>query len=381
MLISNIQRFSTKNNYNLQRKNTISVKKQFSQDVVNFRGNNETQLYEALKIAKLARNGDKDALELITKAMELAKSTKTQEQIVNSSETYAVKDLANVFQRDCFEGKNAHEYDVYNYPRIYRFIGDSEYKSLIKDKRITSKVSNNPGIDVTNNINYRGAHSEGEKIYLVTFKLKDNLDAFLAQCPRKHLKDESLLILKNRATSEFILNGGYSLDDVENILETETENLSDGKIVYGQPTKKIPIELENEKAKIKPNKVISDLKIESSLIDDGINDINPTSIKQGNEIISPFEEFLQKENTALAPQNVNLPEDIPKIEIGDIEIPKIDAIEDLSDIPKEIEKSAKSLKSFKPILLVASIGTAIIGLIYLISKKNKKYGKNIDKTA
>lgn len=386
MIVSSIQNFSTKNNYTFLNKNSTYTNKQLAQDTVSFCGNKKTQKNQEYNIIKQARKGNKEAVTTVEKAIELAKSKRNDIEILESSEDDTIKYLARIFKWNCFNGKVKHEFDIYNYPRIYRIIGSSEYEPLMKGKHITSELRNYSGVDVTNNMHYGSACTKGDKAYLITFKLKDNLDAFLSQLLGPHRQNgNSYVNLKNTETSEFILQGGYTLDDVENITEY-SDDFPDGKMIYGKPTKKIKIELDNEKKQMKPEAEISDAKIEKSLINDGINDIGNIDSKPSKSDLDgatdglSMQEFLEKENEALKKQDIDLGHvKIDDIDIPKIEIPDLDIDIKLDEISDEIEKFTKSSKTFKPILLLLGIGTAIAGTIYYISKKNKKYSKSLDK--
>lgn len=387
MIITSIQNFSTRKDCTFLNKNSTYKHKQLAQDKVSFCGKKEEYHYEAYNTVKMARGGNEEAIALISKAMELAKKTQGNwNKIFSSSESKNVKEIAkHLSLSNCAYS----EFDVYNHPRIYRIIGASEYEPLMKGKHITSELRNNRGVDVTNNMYYGGAHAEGDKAYLITFKLKDNLDAFLSQLPGPHRQNgNSYVNLKNKATSEFILEGGYTLDDVENILEF-TNDFSDGKIVYGEPTKKIKIELDNEKKQIPPKAEIPNAKIETPLIDDGINDIGNIGSKSlksdldGATDSLSMQDFLKKKNEKLIQHDIDLHEiELPKIDIPDVPnlgLEDLNLSDDIDKISKDIDKSTKSSKRFKPILLFVSIGTSIAGAIYYISKKNKKYNQGLDK--
>lgn len=380
MILYNIQNFSTRNNYTFFKKNSTYTNKQLAQDKVSFTGNREPQQDELYTTVKQAREGNEESIAILSKAMALAKETKGDwSKIFSSSETPIIKGIAyQLSMSKCDESK----FDVYNYPRIYRAIGSSEYEALMKGQRITSELRNYRGVDVTNNINYGNACTEGDKTYLITFKLKENLDAFLSQLPGQHRSNgTSYVWLKNTQTSEFILEGGYTLDDVENITEYSDE-FPDGKMIFGTPTKKIKIELDRETK-------TPDAKIETPSTDDGINDIhtegpNPSNTDlDGASDSGSFQEFLRRENEESAKQNIDLPEaDLPKPEVPvvpDLKLEKPDIADNVGQLSENVDKAAKSSKTFKPILLLLGIFAAIAGTIYYISEKNKKSNKNLDK--
>lgn len=116
---------------------------------------------------------------------------------------------------------------------------------------------------------------------------------------------------------------------------------------------------------------------ENELIDDGINDIPSSSLKSTPEVVSPLQEFLDEE--ASKNKDIDL-HSLDLQEFPEIEMPKIEPLEDIIDIPPVVEDSAKSSKMLKPILLFVGLGTAITSVVYFFLK-NKQQKKNLNKQA
>jgi len=183
---------------------------------------------EVYRIIKQARDGNEIAMMILKKA----KIESEKEYYKGSSKNKVIERLADLYKSKC---KTYYDepvkFNPIEYPRIYRTIGESEYKALLNGEHIVSE-SCITGVDVTNKPTGVATYTIGKK-YFVTFKEKDNFDPFLSDlfdCEKNfipHVKD------KNPGMAQYILEGGYDLNDVETITEmTDKFPKSTDKIVY-----------------------------------------------------------------------------------------------------------------------------------------------------
>lgn len=237
MKITNNINASVINNIYINKKSSPWTSNYRTQDNVNFRGKEDIQniaeQYKQSKnkpiesvlltdsdrkeysILKAAKSGDKNALNLLERAKELA--FMDYDSIRASQDDNIIKHLAIVYKIECLNNQNKlNDINVYDNPRIYRTIGESEYQALLKGEHIFSPFRKE-GVDVTNNSKGVNACTGKGKAYFVTFKLKDNLDAFISQLFDFEKEKIPHVHLKNASSSEFVLVGGYDLSDVENI--------------------------------------------------------------------------------------------------------------------------------------------------------------------
>ena len=133
--------------------------------------------------------------------------------------------LALICIFDCmpFPSKNTINYNPFDYHRIFRTIGESEYNALLNGNHIVSPSCNNESVMVTNNPKGVSACAVGKK-YFVAYKDKPNFD-ILANDIYK-LKENKIPYISsfNIENAEYYLVGGYNINDVESIIDS-TKNI------------------------------------------------------------------------------------------------------------------------------------------------------------
>lgn len=179
-------------------------------------------------LVKKARSGDENALAQISRVKEAVDNSSQECNIDFNNEI--LNRLAVLYRRTCrtFKFNQPLEYNPLDYHRIYRTIGQSEYDALMKGVHIVSPECENLEVFVTNKPSgYFGGKQMPKGHYFVTFKDKDNFDLFLSKCFSFNEHSVPNVRSFNQENAEYLLTGGYNIDDVETI-KAGTE----GKILY-----------------------------------------------------------------------------------------------------------------------------------------------------
>lgn len=178
----------------------------------------------AYEIIKKARSGDKNSINLLEQVKSV--SDNTEKSLDMEFDDRALDILASYYRIHCRTHFNEPiKFSPLEYHRIFRTIGQSEYDALLKGEHIVSKLRGT-GVDVTNSPEGVGAVARGTR-YFVSYKDKDNFDPLLSNLLNYRENHISYVAGKNNEMAQYILEGGYSLKDVETIKELES-----GKVVY-----------------------------------------------------------------------------------------------------------------------------------------------------
>lgn len=174
---------------------------------------------EAYSLLQQFRAGDSNIKNMFNRMINIAASCKSFDDIYNAE---PLNLLHRIFRIEFFTplGSGNVKYNPFDYHKIYRTIGESEYENLINGHHIVAPSCNNESVMVTNNpagVDVCSGLDCSTKSYFVCFKDKINFDPLA-----KHfysLENLQCTECSNAGTAEYNLIGGYNIEDVEQILD------------------------------------------------------------------------------------------------------------------------------------------------------------------
>ena len=176
-------------------------------------------------IIKYYRMNEESSIKLVNTMNKLCQNEAFDINNICKMNSGILRRLALICVSDCmpFPSKNTINYNPFDYHRIFRTIGESEYNALLNGNHIVSPSCNNESVMVTNNPKGVSACAVGKK-YFVAYKDKPNFD-ILANDIYK-LKENKIPYISsfNIENAEYYLVGGYNINDVESIIDS-TKNI------------------------------------------------------------------------------------------------------------------------------------------------------------
>ena len=180
---------------------------------------------EAYSLLQKFRAGDTNIKDMFNRMVNIAANCKNFDDIYNAE---PLNVLHRIF---CMEfctpfGSGKVKFNPFEYPKIFRTIGENEYKRLINGHHIVAPSCNNESVMVTNNPAGVSACSRldgSKKSYFVHFKDKINFDPLATYF--YSLDQLQRVESFNANSAEYYLVGGYNLEDVENILDFNSKEV------------------------------------------------------------------------------------------------------------------------------------------------------------
>lgn len=181
---------------------------------------------KAYSLIQKYRKGDLDALQTVTRIKGVVDNTPHNESRFDFKDK-ALNQVAFIYRLLCKSHFNEPlKFSPLEYPRLFRIIGESEYKALMDRQHIVAKSCNDVEVMVTNNPKGVAACTRG-KAYFVQFKDKINFDPLASSFFKLDEAKVPNVYSHNAENAEYYITGGYNIEDVEKIIDPLTK-----KVVY-----------------------------------------------------------------------------------------------------------------------------------------------------
>lgn len=183
---------------------------------------------EAYSLIQRYRNGDEEAIKTVNSIKEVVDNSPHSNHDFDFKDE-ALNHLAFIYRLSCRSHFNEPlKYSPLESPRLFRAIGESEYKALMEGKHIVSKLCNDEEVMVTNSPKGVACCTSG-KLYFVHFKDRINFDPLASSFFNLNEAKVPNVYSHNRENAEYYIRGGYNIEDVEKIIDPKTK-----RVVYSR---------------------------------------------------------------------------------------------------------------------------------------------------
>lgn len=181
---------------------------------------------EAYSLIQRYRKGDNKAKQIINRIKDVVDNTPHNKYDFDF-ENKALNRIAFLYRFLCKSHFNEPlKFSPLEHSRLFRTIGESEYKVLMDRQHIVAKSCNDLEVMATNNPKGVSACTRG-KAYFVHFKDKVNFDPLASGFFKLDEAKVPNVYSHNAEHAEYYITGGYNIEDVEKIIDPSTR-----KVVY-----------------------------------------------------------------------------------------------------------------------------------------------------